>query len=366
MAAAREASTAGLLRPIRVLVVDDSVVMRRLVSRALSEDKAFEVAGFAADGAMALSRLAQLAPDVVVLDIEMPGMNGLEALRRMRRLYPDVRVIVLSALTEPGTAMALEALLAGADDYVSKPSGLGSPEASLAQLRAELGARIKQFFFNLPEPQRPACASCFAVVPFGLRRPQVVAVGASTGGPKALATILPALPGDFPLPVLVVQHMPPLFTRLLASHLSSLCALPVEEAGQGSPVKPGKILVAPGDYHMVLEGSAGRVSVRLERTPPENCCRPSVDVLFRSVAEVYGGDAIAVVLTGMGQDGLRGAGILKRHGAFVIAQDEASSVVWGMPGAIVEAGLADRVASLRQLAREIIEAACIPASGGRS
>ena len=362
-----------LLHPgerIRVLVVDDSVVIRRLVTHALEQDPALEVVGAAANGVIALQRIPQFNPDVLTLDIEMPEMDGLETLRRIRREYPRLRVIMFSTLTERGAAVTLEALTLGADDYVTKASNEGSLDRSMTRLREELIPKIKQFFRpagTKPRPS-PAGAGPFVAAPADhgsastLRmstkaRPKVVAIGVSTGGPTALGAILPELPPGFPLPVLVVQHMPPLFTRLLAERLHATCRLPVAEASQGDPVEPGKILIAPGDFHLKVASNGGGVRVCLDQSPPQNSCRPAVDALFASIGEVYGGAAIAVILTGMGQDGLRGAEILKAQGASILAQDEASSVVWGMPGAVVNAGLADRVLPLDQVVPEILRMA---------
>jgi two-component system chemotaxis response regulator CheB len=296
----------------------------------------------------------------------MPEMDGLETLRRVHREYPQLRVIMFSTLTERGAAVTLEELTLGADDYVAKASNEGSLDRSMARLREELVPKIKQFF-HLPVQSRasarPEAAHVSAAPPVGRGmpalqgtkvRPKVVVIGVSTGGPTALGAILPELPAGFPLPVLVVQHMPPLFTRLLAERLHATCRVPVEEASQGNAVEAARILIAPGDFHLKVASNGGGVRVCLDQSPPQNSCRPAVDALFSSIGEVYGGAVIAVVLTGMGQDGLRGAQVLKAQGASVLAQDEASSVVWGMPGAVVNAGLADRVLPLDQVVPEIL------------
>ena len=350
---------------IRVLVVDDSVVIRRLVTHALEQVPELEVVGVASNGSIALQRIPQLNPDVLTLDIEMPEMDGLETLRRLRQEYPHLRVIMFSTLTERGATMTLEALMLGADDYVPKTSNEGSLDESMRRLREELIPKIKQFFV-LPgngkaAPKKTGMASISPIsrhppaLPRPARlKPRVVVIGTSTGGPTALSAVLPHLPAGFPLPVLVVQHMPPLFTRLLAERLQSSCQLAIEEAYHGQRVTAGKILIAPGDFHMKVSGRDGDVHVALDQSPQQNFCRPAVDALFSSIAESYGGAVIAMVLTGMGRDGLRGAGVLKAHGAIVLAQDEASSVVWGMPGAVVNAGLADCVLPLDQCAQEII------------
>ena len=346
---------------IRVLVVDDSVVIRRLVTHALEEEPTLEVVGFASNGSLALARIPQLNPDVITLDIEMPEMDGLEMLRQLRQQYPNIRVVMFSTLTERGAAMTLQALALGADDYVAKVANAGSLDRSMARLREELVPKIKQFFL-LPgsappvvQPPAPAPSAGKPPAPATAQKRKVLAIGVSTGGPNALSALIPQFPADFPLPILIVQHMPPLFTRLLADRLQAITTLQVEEAAEGSPITAGKVLIAPGDYHMLVRNGGAHSVVALDQSPPENSCRPAVDVLFRSVAEVYGGAAVSAILTGMGQDGLRGVEALKAKGAFVIAQDEASSVVWGMPGAVVGAGLADCVSPLATIVPEILK-----------
>jgi two-component system chemotaxis response regulator CheB len=350
---------------IRVLIVDDSVVIRRLVTHALEQEPLLEVVGVASNGAVALQRIPQFNPDVLTLDIERPEMDGLETLRRVRRDYPQIRVIMFSTLTERGAAVTLEALTLGADDYVTKASNEGSLDRSMARLREELVPKIKQFFQlpasvggeaarARPAPPRPEPAPPNAVSRTAKFRPKALVIGVSTGGPTALGEILPELPPGFPLPVLLVQHMPPLFTRFLAERLQTSCQLPVEEASDGVAVRAGRILIAPGDFHLKVVSKGAAVQACLDQSPPLNSCRPSVDALFASAAEVYGGAVIAAILTGMGQDGLRGAEMLRAQGASILAQDEASSVVWGMPGAVVNAGLADAVLPLDRIVPEIL------------
>ncbi len=345
---------------VRVLVVDDSAVVRRLVTHVIEQDPELNVVGTASNGAIALQRIPQLNPDVLTLDIEMPEMDGLETLRRLRREYPQLRVIMLSTLTERGASITLEALTLGADDYVQKVTNEPSLERSMDRLQQELLPKIRQFFrfpgsAGIAAAPKPANGAIATTAPQGPRpRPRVLAIGVSTGGPTALGAVLPQLPQDFPLPVLIVQHMPPLFTRFLAERLDTTCHLSVTEATNGMQVTPGKILVAPGDYHMKVTAAGDAVSIRLDQSPPLNSCRPAVDALLASLAETYGGAILTVILTGMGQDGLRGVEVLKKKGATVLAQDEPSSVVWGMPGAVVNAGLADRVLPLDQMIPEVL------------
>ncbi|MBM3756324.1 MAG: chemotaxis response regulator protein-glutamate methylesterase [Acidobacteria bacterium] len=343
---------------IRVLVVDDSVVIRRILVDALASEPLVEVVGTAANGALAIERVKALRPDLVTLDIEMPEMDGISALREIKKLNRRIRVIMCSTLTERGAAVTMDALAAGADDYITKSSN-NYGDAGLAGLKAPLLAKVRQFF---PESARPAkvaggvkeAAPRVAAAPRAVqKRPQAIVIGVSTGGPNALATVIPALPADLRLPVLIVQHMPPMFTRLLAERLNGASKLNVVEAAEGMTVERGTVYIAPGDFHMTVQREAGRVAIKLNKDPMENSCRPAVDVLFRSAASVYDGATVAVILTGMGQDGHKGVRQLRSMGATVIAQDEATSVAWGMPGYVVRDGLADHVCALNAVAPEI-------------
>jgi two-component system chemotaxis response regulator CheB len=338
-------------RRVRVLVVDDSIVIRRLVKDALASDPQIEVVGIAQNGRIALDKIAQLKPDAVTMDIEMPEMNGIEAVRALRRTNPRLPVVMFSTLTERGASATLDALAAGASDYVTKPSNVGSfaesqnniREQLIPKLKALTGTRRTAVAAVPPPPRRPA-APRSRTGPFG-----VLAIGCSTGGPDALATVLPALPADLPVPVVVVQHMPPVFTRLLAARLDGQSQVSVAEAVHGEPLVPGRVLIAPGGSHLVVRRSGTSVVAELTEDPPENFCRPAVDVLFRSVSAVYGDRVLAAVLTGMGRDGEKGAGAIRDGGGEVVVQDDATSVVWGMPGAVAMAGQADRILPLPQI-----------------
>jgi len=356
------AASVAANRKIRILVVDDSVVIRRFITNALSEEPAFEVVGFAPNGILALQKAAELKPDVITLDIEMPEMDGLTTIRKLRETSSKAYVIMCSTLTSRGASSTIDALVFGANDYVTKPSNSGPMESALKMLKDELIPKIKQFFTaatSAPALRKPAGVAvpgaarpAGAAVAGGERK--ILAIGVSTGGPTALMEILPQFPAGFPLPVVIVQHMPPLFTKQLADRLSAHCSLEVLEATEGMPLMPGRVLIAPGDYHMRLRRTAAGASVALDQGDRENSCRPAVDTLFRSVGEVYAGGVIGVILTGMGQDGLRGVEQLRAKGAYIIAQDRGTSVVWGMPGAVVEAGLADAVVGLNAVVPEIL------------
>jgi two-component system chemotaxis response regulator CheB len=354
-------------RRTRILIVDDSAVMRSLLRSVVSTDGALEVAGTAADGASALQAIETLHPDLMMLDVEMPVMDGVATLRELRTRGHRVPVIMCSALTQRGAHVTIEALACGAADYVTKPAGQSDRETGVRLLAQELIPKIKALTRGLPpEPATGLRARMGAAAPAAraagaaqgsAAEPKVVAIGVSTGGPAALDVVLPWLPCSFPLPVLVVQHMPELFTRILAERLNGRCSMKVREAAEGDPVLPGTIFVARGNWHMeVLAGaSTGAVpTLHLTQAPPENHCRPAVVVLYRSAAAVYGGGVVAAILTGMGSDGLAGSRLLRAAGSPVLAQDQATSAVWGMPGVVASAGLASRVLPLDAIGPEIL------------
>jgi two-component system, chemotaxis family, protein-glutamate methylesterase/glutaminase len=343
---------------IRVLVVDDSVVIRRLVSHALEEDPGIEVVGVAANGRIALTRIPQLNPDVITLDVEMPEMDGLDMLRELRRTNRIIPVVMFSTMTERGAVATLEALSLGADDYVTKASNAGSLDVSLANLRHELVPKIRQFFeIAKCEPVPMAPAPCPTTSTAARAETRAVAIGVSTGGPAALARLIPQFPAGFSLPIFIVQHMPPLFTRLLAERLDNLTPLSVREGADGELAGPGRIYIAPGDQHMRVMNSPKGPVIALDQAAPLNSCRPAVDALFSSLAEVYGPSVVAAVLTGMGHDGLNGAEALAARGAYILAQDEESSVVWGMPGAVAHAGIANQILPLDRIVPAILREA---------
>jgi len=340
---------------IRILIADDSVVARQAVTEALADDPQFEIVGTARNGRIAIEKLTQVKPDVIILDVEMPEMDGLAALTEIRKLTPYLPVIMLSAFTTRGAEVTVEALARGASDYVTKPKTDDLPSA-IAELRAELTPRIVQLCV-LGEKRRRRQLTGPAVAPSAPllrgKRPEVVAVGSSTGGPNALRELLVGLGPGFPLPVVIVQHMPPMFTRLLAERLSIESGLKVVEATSGEALVPGTVYLAPGDYHMMVARAKEGLAVLLHQGAEVNSCRPSVDVLFRSVAETCGEASLAVVMTGMGSDGLAGCARLHAAHGRVLVQDESTSVVWGMPGLVAQAGLADRVVPLDDMAAEV-------------
>jgi two-component system chemotaxis response regulator CheB len=386
---------------ISVLVVDDSVVVRRLIVDALGGAPNIQVVGTAANGLLAQAKIDQLKPDVVTMDIEMPQMNGIEAVRELRKRHPKLPVIMFSTLSATGASATLEALAAGATDYVTKPSNVGSIAESVAAVREQLVPKIRALAGRprpagpptrpvgappgspsggppgrpgaAPRPGFPAGADGrpalltpgpgrIGAAPAAARpvtrgpqgRVDLIAIGSSTGGPDALTKVLKGLPTDLPVPIVITQHMPPVFTRMFAERLDRSTPLSVVEAGDGMELTAGTVYIAPGDKHLVLHRRGTATVTQLSSAPPENSCRPAVDVMFRSVAQLYGASAYAAVLTGMGHDGRGGAKALRDAGAEILAQDEQSSVVWGMPGAVVGAGLADQVLPVDRVAAALV------------
>lgn len=387
----------GAARAARILIVDDSAVMRALLRSVVGTDTHLEVAGTASDGASALRAMASVRPDLVLLDVEMPGMDGVSTLKQMKAAGIRIPVIMCSSLTQRGAKVTIEALASGAADYVAKPAGQPSRDAAVQALANDLVPKILALTASATggQHQNPVSAA-FSPNPFSApwtanrvpaearspwpgqhppvtnasvfsipgalpspvasaMPPAVLLIGVSTGGPAALDALLPALPASFPLPVLIVQHMPELFTKLLAERLNGRCPLRVTEAVVGEPVRAGAIHIARGDWHMeIVTGVSATPVLRLTQEQPENHCRPAVDVLFRSAVQVYGSRILAVVLTGMGYDGLAGSRIVREHGGTILAQDQATSAVWGMPGAVAQAGLAHRILPLNAIVPEIL------------
>jgi two-component system chemotaxis response regulator CheB len=341
------------MRPVRVLIVDDSAIFRKLLSDLLAPDAEIAVAGVAGNGRQALARIAEIKPDVVTLDIDMPGMDGMEALVEIRKLHAKLPVIMFSSLTERGATITLDALARGASDYVAKPSSSETPERSQERVRKELLQKIKVLCAEHAPRSQPGIASSAVSV-----RPQaridVIAIGTSTGGPGALSELIPQFSADLAVPIVIVQHMPALFTRLLAERLNTLAKLEVREGKDGQKLQRGQVWIAPGDQHMTVTRKGTDFLLGLNRNPQENSCRPAVDVLFRSVAQTYGANVLAVVLTGMGSDGTQGSAVIREAGGEVIVQDEESSVVWGIAGSVVAASLADRIFPLSGIAPEVV------------
>jgi two-component system chemotaxis response regulator CheB len=360
------------MRRIRVLVVDDVAIVRRLVVDALSIDPEIQVVGVAANGREALEKLPALQPDLLILDYEMPEMDGLETLIEVRRGYPSIRVIIFSSHTRHGAKVTLDALWHGADDYVAKGRA-DNVTAATQLIREQLLPKIKALCPRPVEavdalgpsaerraPDAPAAPRTAIRRPgFAPTRAEIVAIGASTGGPKALATLIEGIPKDFTAPIVIVQHMPPLFTRLLAERLGTRTTLRCAEGIEGVALRPGQIWIAPGDRHMILEREGVEIRIRLTNDPPVQSCRPAVDPLFQSVADVYGSAALGVVLTGMGHDGYKGCERIRSSRGAVLVQDEQSSVVWGMPGIVARSGLADKILPLEEIAGEIVRHASV-------
>ena len=354
------------VRQVRVLLVDDSAVVRGAIGRIIDATPDLRVATTATNGRQALDALKHVEVDVVLLDVEMPEMDGLTTLPLILERHPGVRVIMQSSLTQEGAAITMQALALGATDFIAKPTAKGA--AGLAALEAEVVGKVRAIGRGTgttlrPVRRAPSAATAVTARPAaGIERsilgqgshatPRVLAMASSTGGPNALVEVLANLP-DLGIPIVITQHMPPVFTGLLAQRLTRDTRRECVEATNGMALRPGVVYVAPGDFHMIVATHEAAPFVRLSQGEPENHCRPAADVMLRSVASVYGGSAVVVVLTGMGEDGRRGCEVIRQHGGRVIAQDEATSVVWGMPGAVVQAGLADFMLPLPAIARKI-------------
>ena len=356
--------------PFRVMVVDDSAVIRGMISRWIDADPALTVVGSASNGQMAVQQLERLDPEIVVLDIEMPGMDGISALPKILSALPDVKVIMASTLTLRNADISMKALAAGAADYIPKPTSTRQMQGAndfqrdlLAKLKA-LGNARRNHPGARRRPSKPGRAVSIAkprerlalynkgpivLRPRSKQPPRILAIGSSTGGPQALFRLFGFVRDRIRLPILITQHMPATFTTILAEHLRRIAGAPCREAIDGEPVVGGTIYVAPGDWHMTVEADGSQKVIRLNQNPSENFCRPSVDPMLRSVAKAYGAHVLGLILTGMGHDGLNGGRVVVDAGGTVLAQDEATSVVWGMPGAVATGGLCSAVLPIDEI-----------------
>lgn len=339
-------------RPIRVMIVDDSAAIRMVLEKTLKRNPGIEVVGFAANGELALQSLPVCNPDIIILDIEMPVMDGLTALPLLLKKKPGVKILICSTLSERGADVSIKALSLGAADYILKPSG---PEAirqstdfhdGLIRMVLGIGGALLQ----AAAMARPAAQ--VRKLEAGSFRPKIVMIGSSTGGPAALTEFLRGL-NNLPVPIVIAQHMPKTFTTMLAKHIEQTLGIVCHEGMEGEIVSPGAVYIAPGGYHMRLKRKGNGVMVALDEGPMEHFCRPAVDPLFRSGVEAYGPDALAIVLTGMGVDGLAGCQDVVKAGGRVIAQDQASSIVWGMPGAVANAGLCSMIGPVSGIAETV-------------
>lgn len=349
---------------IRVLVVDDSALVRQAISEALARDPALEVVGTACDPYVAREKIAQLDPDVLTLDLEMPRMDGLTFLRILMEHHP-LPVVVVSSLTQQGSQAAVDAVEAGAVDVLAKPDGT----MSIGTLADKLAFHVKAAAAAAPRLRKPAAPAVSPPPPLepatAADPKQIIVIGASTGGVEALRQIVPQFPAGLP-PIAIVQHISAFFSRAVADRLATLSGIPVREAGDDEPLRPGECVIAPGDFHLAVDFRGNGYRTRLLQTPPIHHCRPAVDVLFRSAAEAAGRHAVGVLLTGMGSDGAIGLQAIRAAGGTTIAQDEATSVVYGMPRAAVELGVVDRVAALETIPTAVIAALTAAAPRGRA
>jgi two-component system chemotaxis response regulator CheB len=339
------------------MVVDDSAIIRRMISRWVTEAGGFDVVCTASNGRMAIDLAERHKPDIILLDIEMPEIDGMAALPLILKAHPTAKIIVISTLTQRNAQISLRCLSLGAVDYLAKPESARVADAA-ADFRRELVEKLKALSAVKPSQVRsgPIAAQASQPLPkrasprMGSVRPQCLLIGSSTGGPRAVERVLQDLkPALLRIPVLIVQHMPAMFTAVFAEHLQALLSVPCREGKDGEPITAGTVLIAPGGRHMGIAIVSGKPAVRLSDEPAENFCRPAVDVLFRDAASVFGAAALATVLTGMGSDGTAGARHIIKAGGTVVAQDEATSIVWGMPGSVVKAGLADEILPLEAI-----------------
>jgi two-component system, chemotaxis family, protein-glutamate methylesterase/glutaminase len=341
-------------QPIAVMVVDDSAIVRGLITRTLKSDSRIDVVASCSNGEMAVTQAARRSLDIIILDIEMPVMDGLTALPKLQQANPNARIIMASTLTQRNAAISLRAMALGAADYVAKPT------TDRLNASEEFHRDLIRKVIALGQTKRPRqsadASSCPPAIPHiavrggMVRQPRIIAIGSSTGGPQALLALLGALPPAVACPIVIAQHMPATFTTVLAQHIERASRRPTSEAADGMDIRPGHIYLAPGDYHFEIARSGTSHIARLSQTPPQNFCRPSVDPLFHSVAQFFGAESCAVMLTGMGSDGCGGAKAIAAAGAPVIAQDEATSVVWGMPGAVAHAGICSAILPLPRIA----------------
>jgi len=359
---------AGKATAVKVLVVDDSAVVRGLTRRFLEENPNIDVVATASNGQNAVEAVKKHDLDVIVLDIEMPVMDGLTAIPLILAEKPRLKIVMSSTLSKANASVSLKALSAGASDYVTKPTSGSSIQGS-DEFKRDLITKVLTLggageAANAVLVRRPGTKMSVAMpilkpgAPISLRKPSIVspraiAIGSSTGGPQALDVVFDGLDKTLPQPILVTQHMPATFTQILADHIARDTGRTVSEATDGQPVKPGEIYIAPGDYHMVIEGRGDALTIRLMQTERENYCRPSVDPMLRSLVEIYGPALLTVILTGMGHDGLAGCQLVVENGGTVIGQDETSSVVWGMPGAVAAAGVCAAVKPLDLIAQTV-------------
>ena len=352
MIAPARAVVAPPTAPARVMVCDDSAVIRGAISRMLEADPGVQVVARVANGQMAIDELKRTQVDVLVLDIEMPVLDGLTALPLLLRADPGLKVIMASTLTTRGADIALRALRLGAADYVPKPSAVHGDDTFRRELLEKVKglARLRR---RVAQPVREAIN--LRLRPAAVVAPRLLAIGSSTGGPQALFTLVQGLGKTLNVPVVLTQHMPATFTPILAEHISKIGGLPCAEAKHGETLSAGRIYLAPGDRHLMVDGGRTGLQARLTQDPPENFCRPSVDPMLRSATEACQGRVLVAMLTGMGQDGLAGTRRVVEAGGSAIAQDEATSVVWGMPGAVANAGLCHAVLPLPRIAQKLLD-----------